>query len=1215
MRLFSLFGPTTAASRLSAQLWLLVALWLPSVFGVTFTSVPSPDLDLSRLGRVALTGDFDAISLYTYQQQNENSFSTNGSQSLLSPMSNGAFATLDSADASILAMCPFVLKNGTLSGVIVGGNFTSLGGIEAQGIAMVDPSTSRVTPLTGLSGMVSAVFCDQSSNTVFVGGDFKGGNSTNAIAWVADAGWTNLPFAGFNGPVSTIAPGPNGNVLFGGSFTGIGNTTTPAIQDQQIVNIASANISADGSTTTDGFSDPKNIICKTQGIDGTGNTWLLEDDSPGSWRADMGFGYEPTKLRIWNTHQDGRGTKTFRFTAFPINGIMNFTYMDPATRQNASCSSTCPLSNDPSVKYQDFRFVNIIGMNSFQIDISDWYGNGGGLDGIELFQDGKLQRPSVQSYYRFAKTILAIFAYAVEDLNEPACANIAFGSNSTTTGPWSVTPSGVSGSEYLTVNLSGPSIDSNSASVVFEPDIKQSGNYTVIIFTPGCQHDNSCNSRGIANVTGNFATGTQSTGPTQTQIFQTNDFDKYDPIYSGYVDANSDTFRPKVTLTPNSGQSNISLVAQRVQFQLQAASSGGLNGLFEYNPNQVTVNMDFSSSNFNAAGTNLANGALISSLSVIDGVAYVAGNFSASGIENIFSIANSNSTALPNGGLNSAVLTGFVYGNVLYLGGNFSNTANLNTPGLSNVAAFDTTKQAWQPLAAGVNGRVKSIVPLMLNVTANQSETCITVNGDFDQVLASGSNQAFAASTGFAVWVPSQNNWLQNLNVQTTAFSGQLTTATNISGNSPLLAGTLVSQGMSYNDAVELSTSVSSGAPSLNQLGVRIQLQSVGPSAMRKRAINGQNVTGAVTGLFNSDSGRNVTVIGGHFTATASNGSTISNLALINSTGSGGQTVTGITGGVDEDSVFLALAVQGDNLYAGGTVSGTVDGGSINGLVLWDLAQETFASPQPPALSGSNVAVNAIVVQPNTAAVYVAGNFDNAGSLNCPSICNFNNGQWSRPGLGIGGSVASLTWQGTNTLLVGGNLTVSTNTTTLANYDTNKQVWSSVAGADTAIPGPVTALISANNDASAFWVAGKSGNGSAFLIKYDGTKFNSVGDILGQQTTIRGLSMLTLSKNHQNNPLVDPSMVLLLTGQLNLPNFGNASAALFNGTTFSPFILSNSGNGPGSLSQMFTEKQISFNSQGTFFPSFSSFCGPSLKIRQVVIYEQSSSSSLRLLSP
>merc|ERR1712000_436553 len=126
--------------------------------------------------------------------------------------------------------------------------------------------------------------------------------------------------------------------------------------------------------------------CRTGGVDGPGNTWLLADNSLGFWKATFGFGFQPTKLRLYNTHLDGRGTKTWRYTAFPINGIMNFTYIDPATGRNESCSSECPLSSNSSVQFQDFHFVNVIGMNSFQIDISAFYGSGGGLNGIELFQ-------------------------------------------------------------------------------------------------------------------------------------------------------------------------------------------------------------------------------------------------------------------------------------------------------------------------------------------------------------------------------------------------------------------------------------------------------------------------------------------------------------------------------------------------------------------------------------------------------------------------------------------------------------------------------------------------------------------------------------------------------------------------------------------------------------------------------------------------------------
>lgn len=382
MRILSLFAPTAAEFALDIRLWVIAASLLSCSQGAV------PNLDLSKLGRVALTGDFDAISLYSYQEQNENGFSTNGSQSVIVQLPNGNFATSKTADGYIKGMCPFVMKDGVLAGVVIGGNFTSLGGIEAQGAALFNPTTAEITPLTGLSGQVSAIFCDQDTNTVYVGGDFRGGNSTNAIAWVGMSGWSNLPFAGFNGPVNSIAKAKNGNIIFGGAFTGLGNTTTPMVKDQQLINLSTANITANFSSSRAGFNDPKNIICTSQGEEGNGSTWLIEDNSHGSWQADLQFGFEPTLLRVRNTHLEGRGTKTFRFTGLPINGIMNFTYTDPITREESLCDARCPLSNDPNISYQDFHFVNTVGMSSFRIDVSDWYGDGGGLNGVELFQNG-----------------------------------------------------------------------------------------------------------------------------------------------------------------------------------------------------------------------------------------------------------------------------------------------------------------------------------------------------------------------------------------------------------------------------------------------------------------------------------------------------------------------------------------------------------------------------------------------------------------------------------------------------------------------------------------------------------------------------------------------------------------------------------------------------------------------------------------------------------
>lgn len=766
----------------------------------------------------------------------------------------------------------------------------------------------------------------------------------------------------------------------------------------------------------------------------------------------------------------------------------------------------------------------------------------------------------------------------MSELNEPSCANTDFPSNSTATGPWVPTPSRQSNSVYLTANLTKPPTQAAAASVVFKPDIKQSGNYSIKMYTPGCFQDNTCESRGIVNITVNFASKTDSTKSisTSTSIYQTNNYDKYDEIYNGPVDANSNTFRPTVTLTPNSNATML-VVAQRVRFT-PANSTGGLNGLFEYDPRKELVGTDYSNSTVNEAGAELNDGANITKLLVLDNITYVAGNFSAKtrGFHNILAITKGNTTSLPFGGLNDQISSLFEYQKVLYFGGNFTNAAQTDIPGLNNVAAFNISNQSWQPLGAGVHGRVNSIVPLVINLTAGRPENCISINGDFDRVESFGPNVAFI-TRGFAVWVPSRQNWLQNLGLQTVAITGQLSASLNYNNTTPLLAGVIAAQDLGTGGAVYLA----SGPLRVNSVtGIKIQPRQLPDSSVRKRAIGTLNITGVVTGLFYSLGGRNITVLGGHFSANATNGSRIDNLAFVNQTSSVNVSVTGLQNGLSTDSVFMALATQNNNLYAGGKVTGTVNDADVNGLIVYDLVQNKYTVPQPPALGGSDVAVNAITIKPDTSQVYVGGSFEKAGSLTCRSVCMYDGGQWSQPGSLLGGSVAAFAWQGKDKLLAGGNLTLDNNVTSLASYDTNKAQWTALEGAGIDFPGPVTALSPANDDTSQFWVAGKSSNGSAFLMKYYQSKFRSIGDRLGENTIIRGISVLQLKENHASNDLVDPDRTLLITGQLYLPNFGNASAALFNGITITPFILSTTGNSPGSLSQLFSEKKPSFNSSG-----------------------------------
>lgn len=371
--------------RLS-QLCSLATCLLTVASALDFKSVPQPPLNFDGLGKVALAGDFDAISIYSFEGE-QLGLTKNGSDSVLVQLPNGRFTALATADANIEAMCTLEMKDGTIAGIVVGGNFTSLGGVEANGVALINPSDGKVTPMTGLQGKVNALLCDKDSELVYVGGEFTGENSSNALTWSTKSNWANLPFQGFNKPVKTITKSDNGTIIFGGLFDGLGNVTAPTSSYLQTINLQSAVITTEQTTGRDGFNDPRSIICNS-GQDGAGSTWLVEDGQLGSWTADFRFFFRPNKIRLRNTHFEGRGIAEFRFTAFPIGGIMNLTYVDPADNTKKFCDARCPLSNDPKVEFQDFEFVNVIGMNSFRVDISRFYGDGAGLAGIELFEDG-----------------------------------------------------------------------------------------------------------------------------------------------------------------------------------------------------------------------------------------------------------------------------------------------------------------------------------------------------------------------------------------------------------------------------------------------------------------------------------------------------------------------------------------------------------------------------------------------------------------------------------------------------------------------------------------------------------------------------------------------------------------------------------------------------------------------------------------------------------
>ncbi|KAF7714194.1 Uncharacterized protein PECH_000315 [Penicillium ucsense] len=1124
MKASSLYG--LAAAGISAT-------W-PTVHALTFDAVSIPEINLASLGRVTITGDFDGVSLYEYEGQTQTT-QRQGS-SLLTPLPNGILTSLSSANAQIRDMCAFTKQDGTFAGIFVGGNFTKLGNVESTAVALFHPNTSDVTALPGLQGSVSSVLCDQDANRVYVGGDFSYKNSSNAIYWSPTEGWTELMFDGLNGPVNSIIKRSDGHIIFGGSFDGLGNmTSASASERQQVLNLQTATVTADAESSLSGFTDPRNVICSTSGEAGPSKTWLLHDYAPGFWRADLGFTFQPTKLRLYNTHFENRGTKSFLLRALPDTGIMNLTYTDDSGNV-AHCDASCQLPESSQKKYRDFTLVNPVGMRGFQIEILDWWGQGAGLNGIEVFQD-------------------QIKTYAVNAFNEPACAGLDFPSKSTHTGSWTVKDAG-----YLSASVTKS--NDSSTSVVLYPDIKESGNYTIFLHTPGCVQDSSCSSRGSANVTVNVTKGKKYPQPPSMTKTQTNNDNKIETLYSGHVDASSGSFRPAVTIQPVPGQGDLTFVAGSVEFVLlsQSTSTDGLNGLYDYDPSaRTTPKLD--SSAVNKAGNALDRGAVVMSLIETNGAVYIGGNFSTERFHNIMTVSDGNATALPGGSLNSEVFAMAALNDVMYVGGQFTATTDGNAEGLSYIASYSVSNKKWSPLGAGLNGQVRTIFPIQLNVSSAVNETIIAVSGDFDQIRATADQPAVPVA-GFAIWVPSKETWLQHLNSTQMEFAGQVSAVASVNGTS-ILAGNLATDGLTASSAVSL---LDEKKLSLLPLPLNID------HTATMRGIN--------SGVYDTESNRNLTILGGHFTALGSNGSVIHNVAILNGTE---QRVTGLPSGLNSNSTVHAMAVHNNTLYVAGVVTGTIGGSSVSGMVAYDLSRNSFKDSQPWSLNGKNASVSSIAVRPGSSELFVGGNFESAGSLPCTTVCSLDSSlnQWSWPGASISGTVMSLVWANADTLYAVGDMEISNNKTVVATFSKKTSDWTVLSGASPSeIPGNVTAFAPANEEVSNFWIAGSSSNGSAFLLKYDGSKFQSTGSLFAEGTRIRDLEVLPLNKDHSSATLLNNNQALLVLGELVIPDFGNASAALYNGTAVTPFILSSKQNGePGSMSRLIMENNNPFTTE------------------------------------
>jgi hypothetical protein len=223
-------------------------------------------------------------------------------------------------------------SNGTL---YIGGSFSSLGGTTSSNIVAYDTAFRAIS---GLSGPVHALYCDNANSQVWVGGEFSAptGSGGNVALWsTSSSSWSTVDFGGLNGPVDDIVPSANGSSLyFAGAFTTtfLSNTSSTmnatnitSVQSAPAntsttghsgyltpvtlpsVSSASGNltITAGPSTSQSQYSDPEVLLCPGEGI------WMAQEGTVSDVDV-LGYNFwRATGIRVTNGLVDGRGATSF----------------------------------------------------------------------------------------------------------------------------------------------------------------------------------------------------------------------------------------------------------------------------------------------------------------------------------------------------------------------------------------------------------------------------------------------------------------------------------------------------------------------------------------------------------------------------------------------------------------------------------------------------------------------------------------------------------------------------------------------------------------------------------------------------------------------------------------------------------------------------------------------------------------------------------------
>ncbi|KAJ7782990.1 cortical protein marker for cell polarity-domain-containing protein [Mycena metata] len=1192
-----------------------------------------PLVDFDRMGQVGLAGAFAGLDLFANQSV---AFDPTSS-TLFVRAANGSLDRLASSNSGgrISAGC-------ALSDVFYfAGSFSSIAGTPATNIASYTPSSGAFAALgsNGPNGVIDSVFCDTKNNKLW---------GTAVAVWDPKASsWSAPPFKGLAGGegrvLSITTNSSDSSLFFAGSFVTsfVGNGSavfnnsnnpnvpasagaTPFSSSLVPISIPASAIQQP-SATSDPFGNISSILCPT-GPDGAANSWFGPAGSTAVISINTHTFISASGVRLGNTFQPDHGTTGFFVTTIPDNTVQTLSFVDPTTRQNRSCSNPCPLLTDPTILYQDFLFDGPKSITGVQVQLTTFTGTGPGLHILQLLSAGA-------------------FASAIPAENGPSCFAPS-ASNTTFTGDWQPKQAGTGiAGTVQTVLVSSVNVGTtqqNGPTFTWNPYVSASGNYTINMLVPGCTDFQDCALRTSVEVT---VFPGHNVDPFVKTISQQNTEDSVTQIYSGLILPTAPDFVTIITMTLASNPAGQGqggkweLVADRIELVLDSVTTANTTsgngtstgtgatrqgfGFFEW-PLASTSSIDGTTTLANSTETALDNigfdlfTAVGGSTSLTSAPAtavvavahhpsaiFLGGNFtlasgSAASSGNIVSSKAGALTTLSSNGLNGPVTSMVLDGDLLFVGGSFTDTKSASNSNLRGIAAYNVATNQWASLAGGVDGSVSS-----LSLVDGQ----IQVAGSFTKLFtASGASGSSAA--GFAAWNVSSAEW-----VNTGGFIvGDMTMVVNGTSSAQFVAGNVQAAEKFGASGLVMLQNSKSNVPAITPLGVSLQADVAAgknstasarrrshhlpraaawfshklPSLFARQSTSSSTLTplpaplpapapAVLAGTFwtNTSSSVQVAVIGGNFSffpstaaSTEAQGVALYNPATATSTALKGAQVNG---------TVRALLVVGDVLYVGGEF--TIAGMSANGFAVYDLSTQQWDTTTIQPLQGSSgatVVVRSITVSSAKAdTIIIAGSFAQAGSLRCQAVCSLDitSKQWNALGSGIQGDVASVAYAGSNEdyLITAGSIALSDNTAAnVAQFSFANETWASV-GSGSDLPGPVTAVeVNAGNVSSIFAAGRSSDASSSFLSFWNGATWTALSSTLESNTTVAQLTMVPLQDTHDANSIIQSDRMLMISGSLADPSFGNASSALFDGQSFFPYIVSTSSTGStGTVSSLF----------------------------------------------